>query len=271
MDASWVYNEMSCQGSFNVSRCSSVFLVQAMTYFNEHKLTSASALLASRVKTEAPEMRNRDPEISGCCFGGGRVSFLSKNSMCYLCVIICRVSNLRDIFKYLIGFRFYVVVSSIFVSSPLPGNKIQFDSFFWDGLKPQTSGSIFTVLFEFKTGNDISFSRGSRPESRMTWNFMLVKYRCIYSTVCNVCMYTCPLQFINTSIQVYSQWYGVSFGKDPTFFLVTCGHGSRSRRFFERFWTVKTKCCFSIKLFWSIIPRDDSFAKSVPLVVNRPM
>ena len=54
------------------------FLVQAMTYFNEHKLTSASALLASRVKTEAPEMRNRDPEISVCFFGGERVSFLSK-------------------------------------------------------------------------------------------------------------------------------------------------------------------------------------------------
>ena len=141
------------------------------------------------------------------------------------------------------------MVSSIFVSSPLPGNTIHFDSIFRDGLKPQATGSIFTVLFEFKTGNDISFSRGSRPEWPETscwWSIDSQVHRCIYSTVCNVCMYAFPLQFIDISIQVYCQWYGVSFGNDPTFFLVTCGHGSRSRRFFERFWTVKTKCCFSI-------------------------
>ena len=41
-------------------------------------------------------MRSRDPEISVCFFGGGRVSFLSKN-LIRLCVIICKVSNLLKI------------------------------------------------------------------------------------------------------------------------------------------------------------------------------
>ena len=71
--------DLHVMSGFNVSHCSSrSFLVQAMTYFNEHKLTSASALLASRVKTEAPLWCETEIQEKKCLLFLGREGFLLK-------------------------------------------------------------------------------------------------------------------------------------------------------------------------------------------------